>query len=249
VFPGLSIDKAGTGYRLRVTASGLTPDTSAAFNITPGAAAVLAFSVEPTSATAGVAIAPAAQVTARDAFGNTVTSFAGTVTVAITPGTGTAGAVLSGTASVAATAGVATFSTLSIDKVGSGYRLGATSGALAPDTSATFTISAAAATQLDFTVHPTTTVAGATIAPPVEVTVKDSFGNPVRTFVGDVTLAISVNPGGGTLSGTTTVAIANGAASFGNLSINLAGVGYRLQAASPTAPGLTLASSNAFSIQ
>src|SRR5439155_198159 len=34
-FPSLSVDKAGTGYTLRATASGLTDGTSSAFNITP----------------------------------------------------------------------------------------------------------------------------------------------------------------------------------------------------------------------
>src|SRR5439155_4975953 len=33
-FPSLSVDKAGTGYTLRATASGLTDGTSSAFNIT-----------------------------------------------------------------------------------------------------------------------------------------------------------------------------------------------------------------------
>src|SRR5205809_1026376 len=34
-FPSLSVDKAGTGYTLRATASGLTDATSSAFNVTP----------------------------------------------------------------------------------------------------------------------------------------------------------------------------------------------------------------------
>ena len=57
---------------------------------------------------------PAIQVTARDAQGNTATGFIGNVTVVITGGSGTAGATLSGTRTVAAVSGVATFSTLSI---------------------------------------------------------------------------------------------------------------------------------------
>src|SRR5207244_59617 len=34
-FPSLSVDKAGTGYTLRATASGLTDATSSTFNVTP----------------------------------------------------------------------------------------------------------------------------------------------------------------------------------------------------------------------
>jgi hypothetical protein len=45
------------------------------------------------------------------------------VTLAILEGTGTTGATLSGTTTVAAVAGVATFSDLSIDLPGTGYTL------------------------------------------------------------------------------------------------------------------------------
>ncbi len=62
-------------------------------------------------------------VTARDSLGNTATGFTGTVTLAITGGTGKAGAALRGGKSVAAVAGVATFSGLSVDSVGTGYTL------------------------------------------------------------------------------------------------------------------------------
>src|SRR5205823_3007706 len=115
-FTGLGLDKTGTGYTLTAAVGGLTGATSNAFNITAGAATQLVFSVQPTSATAGSAITPAVQVTAQDAQGNTVTGFAGSVTVALgaNPGSGT----LSGTKTVSALAGVATFGDLSLDKAG-----------------------------------------------------------------------------------------------------------------------------------
>src|SRR5207247_3350932 len=56
-FANLSINKVGTGYTLAATATGVTPATSTAFNVTVGAAAQLVFSVQPSNATAGVAIA------------------------------------------------------------------------------------------------------------------------------------------------------------------------------------------------
>jgi len=139
-FSTLNIDRSGTGYTLTFTASGVTDIVSAAFTINPGAAAVLVFTVQPTTGTAGVTIAPPVQVTARDALGNTVTGFTGNVTVAITPATGAVGAVLSGTKTVAAVAGVASFSTLSIDLAAVGYRLDATSGVLPLVTSNAFTM-------------------------------------------------------------------------------------------------------------
>ena len=118
-FDDLRINRAGTNYRLQATANGLTAATSAPFDITPGPAALLAFTQEPSSAIAGVIIAPQICVNARDGFGNTATAYTGNVTVAITAGTGTSGATLSGDTTVAAAAGIGCFD-LSIDKAGQG---------------------------------------------------------------------------------------------------------------------------------
>jgi len=75
-------------------------------------------------------------VTLRDAEGNTATTAANAVTVAI--GSNPAGGTLSGTTTVAAVSGVATFSNLSIDKVGTGYTLTAAGSGLAGATSNSF---------------------------------------------------------------------------------------------------------------
>jgi hypothetical protein len=244
-FSNLNINKSGTGYTLRATASGLTQSTSTAFNITAGSATQLAFTVQPSVEAAGVPITPAIQVTARDAFGNTATSFLNNITVAITAGTGTPGAVLSGTRTVGAVAGVATFSTLSIDASGTGYTLTATASGLTGAVSTAFTINPGPATRLGFTVQPTTMAAGVIIAPAVRVAAQDAFGNTVTTFTAPVTVAIAVNPGGGTLAGTKTIAATAGVATFSTLSIDKSGVGYRLSA---TATGLAPDTSSAFSI-
>src|SRR5207245_1836650 len=120
-FGTLNIDKTGTGYTLTASSTGLAATTSTGFAVTAAAATRLVFTVQPGNTAAGSAITPAVQVTARDAFGNTATGFTGSVTVAI--GTNPAGGALSGTLTVAATAGIATFSNLSIDKSGTGYTL------------------------------------------------------------------------------------------------------------------------------
>src|SRR5207248_1552050 len=121
-FSGLSIDKAGTGYTLTATGAGST--TSTAFNITEIGRASRRDSVQPRTTTAGVAITPAVEVTAQDASGNTASGFSGNMTVE--SGTNPSIGTLSGTKTVAAVAGVATFSGLSIDKAGTGYTLTAT---------------------------------------------------------------------------------------------------------------------------
>src|SRR5215510_6769824 len=249
-FTSLSIDKSGSGFTLQAAASGLTSAASQTFSVAAGPATQLAFSTQPSGTKAGVAIAPAVKATAQDALGNTVTGFTGTVTVAITPGTGTAGATLSGTAAVAATAGVATFSNLSIDKagaasLGTGYTLSATAPSLASATSDPFDITSGTAKQLQFTSQPTATAAGEGFAPLVEVSAFDSIGNLVTTFTGNVTLAIGTNPGGSTLAGTKVVAAANGVATFPGVYLDKVGSGYTLSA---SASGLTGATSGAFDV-
>src|SRR5207344_1208629 len=152
-FSTLSINKTGTGYTLGASATGLTGATSSAFNVTPGAAAQLAFSVQPTNVAAGAAIAPAVQVTIQDAQGNTVTTATNSIAMAI--GTNPGGGTLGGTTSVAAVAGVASFSTLSINKTGTGYTLGASATGLTGATSSAFNVTAGAAAKLAVTVQPT----------------------------------------------------------------------------------------------
>ncbi len=103
---------------------------------------------------------------------------------------------------------------------------------------------AGAAARVGFAQQPTNAVAGAAIAPAVTVQVQDQFGNVVSNPA-NITVAISNNPAGGTLSGTTTVAASNGTATFNNLSIDKAGSGYTLSAGSS---GLTGSISGSFNI-
>jgi adhesin/invasin len=242
-FSGLSINKSGTGYTLAASSTGLTGATSSTFNVTVGAASKLSFTQQPTTATAGSSISPAVSVTVQDAGGNTVTTSSASITIAI--GTNAGGGTLSGTATANASSGVATFSGLSIDKSGTGYTLTAASTGLTGATSSSFNINAGAANKLAFTQQPTSATAGSSISPAITVTVQDSLGNTVTSSSASVTAAIGTNPGGGTLSGTATTNASSGVATFSNLSINKAGTGYTLTAASA---GLTGATSSSFNI-
>jgi len=100
----------------------------------------LAFTVQPSSTTVGATISPPVQVAAQDDAGNTVATFRGSITVRTNPGPGT----LSGTTTVAAVNGVASFSDLSIDQEGTAYTLVATTTAtgVRGATSAAFNITA-----------------------------------------------------------------------------------------------------------
>ena len=101
------------------------------------------------------------------------------------------------------------------------------------------------AAKLAFTTPPSDSTAGAAFGTQPVVAVQDANGNTVTTDTSSVTLALANNPGGGTLSGTTTVAAVNGVATFSGLSIDKAGTGYTLAASDGT---LTGATSSAFDI-
>ncbi|NIO09013.1 MAG: peptidase S8, partial [Deltaproteobacteria bacterium] len=219
-------------------------DDNVVFN--PGAAAQLAFNVQPSDTATTVQISPAITVEVQDALGNLVTSATDTVTLSI--GTNPASGTLSGTLARAAVTGVATFNDISIDKVGVGYTLNATAGGLTPAGSAAFAITAGAATQLVFTVQPSNSAVGGIILGTPSVAVQDAGGNTV-TGDNSTQITIAIKPGTGTssanLGGTLTLVVANGVADFTNLSIDLAGSGYVLTG---TATGLTSGDSSSFDV-
>jgi len=90
--------------------------------------------------------------------------------------------------------------------------------------------------QLAFTQQPSTTLPLMTIQPAVQVAVVDAAGNRATSFTGQVTIAIGHNGGvvvPGTLSGTKTVNVVNGVATFADLSIDQLGNGYTLVVSTP----------------
>ncbi|HEY3220831.1 MAG TPA: PKD domain-containing protein, partial [Gemmatimonadales bacterium] len=127
---------------LTVTDDGGVRD-SASRSVTASVASTathLAFTVQPSTTTAGSTISPAVVVAAQDGGGSTDASFSGTISIAL--GANLSGGLLAGTRSVSAVNGVATFSNLSIDRAGSGYTLQATATGLTGAASAPFNITA-----------------------------------------------------------------------------------------------------------
>jgi uncharacterized protein YjbI with pentapeptide repeats len=105
--------------------------------ILPGPATQLVFGTPPSDTLPGATIR-AVTVQVEDQFGILVTSDTSGVTLAIA--TNPASGTLSGTLTVSAIGGVATFSDLSIDSLGTGYTLIATDGVLVSATSQFFNI-------------------------------------------------------------------------------------------------------------
>ncbi len=145
-----------------------------------GNPAQVAFIQQPSTVGLGATISPAVTVLFQDQFGSTV-STNGSVTMAI--GTNPGGGTLGGTTTVTASAGTATFSTLTINKAGTGYTLQANSTGLTSDTSSSFNITNG---------NTTTTVTSGTN--------PSTYGQSV-TFTATVA---AVSPATGTPSGTVT---------------------------------------------
>ena len=205
-----------------------------------GAATKLVFTQVPVNTRAGATITPSVKVAIQDASGNTVTSAQDAVTLAI--GANPSGGTLGGTLTVAAVNGVATFGDLSIDKAGPGYTLVASAGALTGATSAGFDVLPGNASRLVFIVGPGARVVGQTFSPAIQVQVQDAGGNPVLTASNTITIGSSV---AGTLSGNASQTPFLGTATFSNLALTKAGVGYVLTAHSS---GLVDAASDPFDV-
>ena len=137
-FSGLSYDKAETMNILFTTSASDFSVASSSIIVSPNVASQLGFGQEPTSTTVGVTINPVVRVFVEDSFGNVITTNSSSVTISF--GSNPGGAALSGTTVVAAVDGVATFSNLSVSKVGVGYTLAASDGTFNNCTSGAFNI-------------------------------------------------------------------------------------------------------------
>jgi hypothetical protein len=239
-FADLSLDLAGAGYALSATSTGLVPAASATFAITPGPAAALRFVQQPTGAAAGEVLAPPVTIAIVDAFGNATGTGTAQVSLALT---NAGGAALGGTTARAAVAGVATFDNLTVSLPGD-FTLTAAATGLTGTESESFRILAGVPTRLAFRVQPTDVAAGASITPAIEVVILDGAGN-LTADQRRVTLTLATNPGGADLGGTTARDANDGVATFGNITVNRSGIGYRLAA---SADGLTGATSDAFDV-
>lgn len=241
-FTNLSITGSAGDRTLGFSATGLTSATSGTISVLAGAPAQLAIVTQPSStAEAGTAFAQQPELQLQDASGNPAAEAGVTITATIASG----GGMLGGTVTADSDAsGVVSFTNLSIGGTAGSRTLSFSASGLTGATSGTINVTAGTAAALAFSVQPSNVVASAPVAPAVQVSIVDAFGNLVTGSTDNVTVAIGTNPSGGTLSSTTTVAAVGGMATFSNLSINLVGTGYTLTAASGSLTGATSAGFN-----
>ncbi|MGO9924476.1 MAG: hypothetical protein ACLQIB_58585 [Isosphaeraceae bacterium] len=184
------------------------------------------------SVTAGQSFALTVEV--QDGFGDVVTSYDGSVTVALARNPG--GGTLGGTLTAMAVNGVAKFPGLMLAAAGAGYVIEATAGYLQTGTSGPFSVVAARATALVVTAQPPESVtAGTGFA--FAITALDQYGNVATGFGGTVTASLTDYSGG------VNVTAVDGVAAF-YVDVTLAGT-FTLTA---TSAGLTSTTTASFTV-
>jgi hypothetical protein len=236
-FSGLKLVGTAGNFTLRFTDGALTLVDSASFALTFGTATASAITTQPSGAAPGVVFTTQPVVRIIDASSNTVTNSTVNVVATIASGTGT----LSGTTTVAAIAGIATFTDLVLSGTAGNFTLTFTPTSLTAITSASFALAAviviSTASALAITTQPGGTVIGAAFTTQPVVRVVDSSGN---TFTSSATVTVAAS--GGTLSGTTSVSAVAGVATFTNLMISGTAGNFTLTFASSGLTSVTSAS-------
>jgi len=219
-----------------------TPATFSLHNIA-GAASKIAITTQPAaSVTAGTSASMSVSV--EDTYGNLVSS-TDSISVALTP-SGFVGA----TTTVTATGGVANFTNLPIDAAGS-YTITATDNAHTAWTATTssFTVIAAAPSQVIWTTSPGTSIAGSAVVGPPTVKIEDAYNNLVSGAV--VNMAVTTGPGVFIASTTSVTTSTPGTAAFPSLFLQAAG-NYTITAsagsASATSSSFTVNAASAHAI-
>lgn len=249
----------GVAYRVKPSMAGETfahiGDDLDSVNVTPSTATLeanttlqfrvvpkLAFTGQPgASYQAGQSIT--AQVTVQTTGGATFDTSSAPITLTLVPS-----ATLYGTNPQNASAGVASFTDLTVRAPGT-YRFHATSPGLIAADSNPFDITPAPPASLAFIASPGRTGANAILLPSPQVELRNSFGNRVTT---DSTSKVAVTlVGSGTLTAdsTTTVTVDQGLATFTNLKVGAPGSfpgQFQLTATAGSLPAVTSGSFEVF---
>ncbi len=167
---------------------------------------------EPGGAINGEIMTTQPVVRMTDAAGHTVTSFTGNVMA-----WAHTGHTVSNTRTVAAVAGVATFTDLAITGRAEPLTLRFTTDSGVAVHSAPFPLAIGRAAKAMIATQPSGAVSGTVLTTQPVVRITDHGGNTVTTYTGNVSITAETGPGN--FSGTKTVAAVNGVASFTDLAL------------------------------
>ena len=207
------VDDVSGSISLDVTSGSLTQATATGIPVSSGTAAKLIVQSQPSQAvTAGVPFTNQPVIHEEDQFGNLETNDSSTVvTAALASGPG----ALAGTLTATVSGGVATFSNIAADLVGT-ITIGFTGTGLTAAASVPITISPAAASKLVIQTPPSATAtAGQAFPNTTVIDEEDKFGN-LETGDNSTVVTASLSSGSGPLHGTTAT-VSGGAATFANL--------------------------------
>jgi hypothetical protein len=211
----------GSGTQMAASQSNVANGSGVAIDIT---ATQLVFGTAPAGSVSGVALTTQPVVRAVDARGNIDTGFTGTVTLS----EGSAG-TLGGTASMSATAGVATFTNVAYNATADqeAFVLSAASGALTGATSSSIT-SDVVATKLEFSTQPVplTLWSGvATSFTTVPAVRAVNAGNVVDTGYATAIVLSFTDPNDNVVDGTVTSLTGSGDGDGANTTVTLTPTG------------------------
>jgi hypothetical protein len=239
-FPSARLRQAGV-YRLAVSAPGVTPDTSGPIQVSASSGTRLALLGQPGAVGVNSAV-PTVQVALTDSLGNITTFLPGgsfvanglVIAVSGLDGAGNA-TPLGGQATRTTSNSIATFDSVTVPAVGSGYRLVFSATGVQSVTSDTFSVRAAGTPRsLRVSALPSTINGGSRFSPVFRVSFVDSLGTTVSSRTDSVFLALR-GPTGAVLSGAVRVAAVNGVASFPALAVARADSGLRIVATTSAA--------------
>jgi hypothetical protein len=214
-FSAVQFSTAGGPCTVVAADGGLTSATSSAFTVYPTTASKVGFvGGPPATATAGSPLASFSVAIENGAGATATNDLTDTVTL-------TSSCTISGTTSVAAASGSATFSAVTIDGGTAPCTLTATdaTNALTVAVSSPIAITAGAATKVIFTTQPPATVVAAAVLAPFKVSVEDTYGNVETSGTGSAD-TITLTPSTGcTLGGTLTGVAVAGVATFSAVTV------------------------------
>ncbi|MGH7630508.1 MAG: Ig-like domain-containing protein [Gemmatimonadales bacterium] len=192
----------------------------------------------PANAQSGSAFSPSVQVQLQDQNGNDVRQAGVAITADIA--SGPQGGELSGDIAQTSNSGLASFNALTLIGPAGIYTINFSGTNLTGVTSTPVTLGAGGAARLAFAVQPAGSASsGVALVTQPRVQVQDAAGNAVAQPGITVTVSITAQPGGGSLSGNTATTDASGAASFSSLTISGPTGTYTLLFAAPGVTGVT----------
>ena len=238
-FAGLAYNRTGTIY-LKASASGFSSACSNGVTLSAGSASQIAFTTQPASgAIAGAALSTQPNIEVQDSVGNRVSSATNAVTLAAftdsTCATAVSGGTFTPSSSLAAVAGLATFTTVSYTKASTIYLKATAVGIGTSICSSAIVVAPATSTKLSFLVNPSGTgAAGSNLASQPQVDLRDQYDNWVSSAAPtSVTLApksaadCSGVDAAGALAATSNPALSNaGIAGFSGVNYSQAGTIY-----------------------